>query len=153
MEAIRRGHAAMQDAIALQNKMAAEIGKEKKEGVRILLDETLMARVRELAGAGAEALVAMGAGRADRHAAEVALQEQLTEALGEDANAADVHEALETVIQDAMRRRILDTGIRIDGATCAPSGRCRRRWVAAPHPRLRPVQSWRDAGAHHCHPR
>ena len=115
VEAIRRGHAAMQDAIAIQKKMAAEIGKEKKEGVRILMDEAVMARVRELAGADAAKLVAMGAGRAERRAMETAIQDRLMETLGEEVDASDVHEALEIVISDAMRTHILDTGIRIDG--------------------------------------
>jgi polyribonucleotide nucleotidyltransferase len=115
LEAIRRGHEAMQPIIALQRQMAEEIGKEKNPGVRHVLDEEIVARVRELATEPLAALVAEGAARSDRREAEEAIRNQVLEQMGPDVDAKQVGEAFEDLFKDLMRRRILDTGIRIDG--------------------------------------
>jgi polyribonucleotide nucleotidyltransferase len=115
LEAIRRGHEAMQDVIALQRRMAEEIGKEKNPGVRHVLDEQLVARVRELASEPLAALVAEGASRRDRREEEEAIRKRMLEQLGPDVDAKEAAEAFEGVFKDLMRRRILDTGIRVDG--------------------------------------
>ena len=115
LEGIRRGHEAMQDVIALQRRMAEEIGKEKNPGVRQVLDEEIVARVRELASGPMEALVAEGASRGDRREAEEAIRARVLEQMGPDVDAKQVGEAFEDLFKDLMRRRILDTGIRVDG--------------------------------------
>ncbi len=115
LEGIRRGHEAMQDVIALQRQMAEEMGKEKNPGVRHVLDEQLVARVRELASEPLGALVAEGASRGDRREAEEAIRNQVLEQLGPDVDAKQVGEAFEDLFKDLMRRRILETGIRVDG--------------------------------------
>jgi len=115
LEGIRRGHEAMQDVIALQRQMAEEMGKEKNPGVRHVLDEQLVARVRELASEPLGALVAEGAARGDRREAEEAIRNQVLEQLGPDVDAKQVGEAFEDLFKDLMRRRILETGIRVDG--------------------------------------
>ncbi len=115
LEALRRGHAAMQGAIALQLQMRAEVGKEKNPGVRQMLDPQLMAAVRAAAEAPLRAMVEQGLTRANRHEEQETLLAQVLEQLGPDANRGDVSQAFELVFKDAMRRHILDTGVRVDG--------------------------------------
>ena len=95
LEAIRRGHEAMQDVIALQRRMAEEIGKVKNPGVRHVLDEQLVERVRELASEPMAALVAEGASRNDRREQDEAIRSRVLEQLGPDVDAKQVGEAIE----------------------------------------------------------
>jgi polyribonucleotide nucleotidyltransferase len=115
LEAIQLGHAAIQDGITMQLQMREELGKEKKYGINYALDAELLRRVRELAQAPITAFVEQGLTRAERHEQEEALHKQVLEQLGPDVDAGAVATAFEKVFQEAMRQRILDTGIRVDG--------------------------------------
>ncbi|MGI5916296.1 MAG: polyribonucleotide nucleotidyltransferase [Anaerolineae bacterium] len=115
MEAIDRAHEAIQDVIAMQRDMAVAVGKEKNPGVVRLLDENVLARVRELVGQDIVDIVAQGLERGDRQEQENALRRRMLEQIGEEIEEKEVNEAFETLFKEAMRRRILDTGIRVDG--------------------------------------
>jgi polyribonucleotide nucleotidyltransferase len=119
LEAIKLAHEAIQPLIAMQKRMREELGKPKHEGQRFLLDEQVLAKVRELVGGPAEELVAAALSREERHTQENALRErllgQLREQMGDDLEEREVVEAYETVLKEAMRNRVLDAGIRIDG--------------------------------------
>ena len=115
LEAIRRGHEAIQDVIAMQRQMAEEIGKPKNPGVQHELPAELVQRVRALAEEPLRQLVAEGLARSERHEQEEALRQQVLAQLGEGVDAAAFQEAFEEVFRDVMRRHILDTGIRVDG--------------------------------------
>ncbi len=115
LEATRRGHEAMQDLIAIQRRMGEEIGKDKFYGGSNAIDEQLLARVRAIAGAPLTDLVAQGLSREERRAREATLEADAMEALGEDVDHTAAAAAFEKVLQDAMRQRILDAGVRIDG--------------------------------------
>ena len=114
-EAIRRGHAAIQDVIAMQRRMGAEIGKPKTFGVRHVLDTELYEQVKGLVSRPLAELAAQGLPRDERQQREEALHKQAQDQLGPNANAAMVHEIFEKILQDVMRKRVLDAGIRIDG--------------------------------------
>jgi polyribonucleotide nucleotidyltransferase len=119
LEAIKLAHEAIQPLIALQKQMHEEIGKPKHEGQRFLLDEQIAAKVRELVGASAKELVAAGLSREERHTQENALRErlleQMREQMGAELEEREVVEAYELLLKEAMRNRVLDTGLRIDG--------------------------------------
>jgi polyribonucleotide nucleotidyltransferase len=115
MDAITQAHEAIQQVIAVQRQMAEAVGKEKKPGVVRLLDADVLARVRELAGQEVTDLVAQGLVREDRQEQEGALLQRVHEQMGEDADDSAVNEAFDSLFKEAMRRRILDTGIRVDG--------------------------------------
>ncbi len=115
LEAMRRGHAAIQDVIAMQKRMAASVGKPKHQGVRVVLDADLLAKVDSLARQRVEELVAASMSREDRRQAEEKLLAEVIEELGEDVDKAEAKEAYEAVFKKAMRRHILDSGIRVDG--------------------------------------
>ncbi|MCD6302503.1 MAG: polyribonucleotide nucleotidyltransferase, partial [Anaerolineae bacterium] len=115
LEAMRRGHAAIQEVIAMQKRMAASVGKAKREGVRSVIDPELVARVDELARERIEALVAASMERSERRKAEDQLVDQVLSELDETVDRDAAKEAYEAVFKKVMRRHILDTGIRVDG--------------------------------------
>ena len=115
LEAIQRGHEAMQGAIALQHTMRAEVGKEKNPGERFELDPDVLAKVKALMEAPIRSLVEEGLTRADRSEQEEALREQMLAQLDPEVDVAAANEAFDLVFKEAMRRHILETGIRVDG--------------------------------------
>jgi len=116
MEAIRRGHAAIQGVCALQLQMMAEVGKPKKAGVLHAVDPAVKARVIELTQKPLEELVAAELSREERQERETELRTSAKAQLeSEGLDVVDFGEAFEDVLKQVMRRRILDTGIRIDG--------------------------------------
>jgi polyribonucleotide nucleotidyltransferase len=114
-EAIRLGHQQMQGVIALQHEMRVAIGKEKTPGQRFNLSPEVRAYVREHTYAQLEQMVRDGLPRTGRHVAENALREQLIANAGPDMKAAELSEAFELLMSEAMRTRVIETGIRIDG--------------------------------------
>ncbi|NLV74105.1 MAG: polyribonucleotide nucleotidyltransferase [Chloroflexi bacterium] len=114
MQALHLAHETMQDVITLQETMRAEIGKEKVVGEQHIIDPALLETVRNVAGDEINQLVESGASRAERGEKEAELRARIAEQAGE-VGEFEVVEAYETVFRDAMRRRILDTGIRVDG--------------------------------------
>ena len=115
LEAVKRGHEAMQDVIAMQRCMREEIGKKKNPGVRQILDPEILGKVESLVYEPLVGLVAGGLPRAERQKAEEALHDRMLEQLGPDVDTGTAHEAFDHVLKQVMRKRILDTGIRIDG--------------------------------------
>jgi polyribonucleotide nucleotidyltransferase len=114
-EAIRLGHQQMQGVIALQHEMRVAIGKEKTPGQRFNLSPEVRTYVREHTYAQLEQMVRDGLPRTGRHVAENALREQLIANAGPDMKAAELSEAFELLMSEAMRTRVIETGIRIDG--------------------------------------
>ena len=115
LEALRLGHEAIQNVIAVQDRMREEIGKEKIAGVRRVLDPMALETVKGIVYEPLTALVAQGLPRGERREKEAQLQEQLLGQLDESVSPAEAEEAFEYVFQQVMRKHILDTGIRVDG--------------------------------------
>jgi len=115
LQAIKLGHESMQNLIALQKEMRAAIGKEKKQGLRFALPAQVLDYVRANASARIEDLVKSGAPRDERRDAEQALLDELIENAGTEMSASEIGEAFELLSKQAMRKHIIDSGIRIDG--------------------------------------
>ena len=115
LEAIQRGHQAFQEVIAMQKRMAEELSKEVVAGTRCVLDTALVEAVKELVYQPLTDLVASGLEREKRQEQQEAIHRQMLEALGSDADPVAVEGAFEKVFQEVMRKRILDTGVRVDG--------------------------------------
>lgn len=115
LEAIKLGHEAMQDVIAMQERMREEIGKPKDPGIRSVLDPDILARVRSLMEGPLTSLVASGLPREERQKEEGALGERMLQQMGSDVDAGMAQEAFASVFKQVMRERILETGIRVDG--------------------------------------
>lgn len=114
MRALHLGHDAIQEVITLQEQMRAEIGKEKNPGVQHVIRPELLSVVKEVAFQPLQELVASGLTRADRHDKEAELKQAIVNRFGE-VEEFELNEAFEQVFRDAMRKHILDTGIRVDG--------------------------------------
>jgi polyribonucleotide nucleotidyltransferase len=115
LQAIKLGHEAVQDVIAMQKRMRAEIGKEKHVGHMHLMDADVMTKVEARVKQPLTELVESQLSREERREKEQALREQLLAELGPDMDDGLVKEAFEKVFQNAMRKHVLDTGIRVDG--------------------------------------
>ncbi|MBC7234335.1 MAG: polyribonucleotide nucleotidyltransferase [Chloroflexi bacterium] len=115
VEGIRRGHEAIQEIIALQEEMRAEVGKVKNPGIRHVLDPELLGRVEGMVHQQLVDLNRQGLGREERQVREEELREWLLSQLEPEVDPDDALEAFEVVFKKVMRRHILDTGTRIDG--------------------------------------
>jgi len=115
IEAIRLGHEALRSTIELQKRMRAEIGKEKVTPELFLLPAEVSEYVRVQVGDELRALVEGGLGRQERRDAEEALLARALENADPEMPAAEINEAFELLLQEAMRNHVLDTGLRIDG--------------------------------------
>ena len=115
LEAIQRGHEAMQSVIALQNEMRKAVGKEKRtfvkkeepEGVRQAVQAQLGDRLRET--------VSTTVVKSERIDAFDRLRDELIETLGETWESGAIKDAFEAELRDLIRGRILNEGVRPDG--------------------------------------
>ena len=115
LKGIQLGYEAIQDVVAVQERMRAEIGKEKKPGVRHVLDQDVYEMVRGHVQASLKDLVVQGLPRDERKERDGAIKEQLMTQIGPEVDPEMVSEAYGKVFEQVMRNHILDTGIRIDG--------------------------------------
>lgn len=122
LEALKLAHEGNQVAVGLIEQMRADVGKEKNEVKLFKPGAEFQTKVDEIAQRKIEDLLAAGL---DKHTlkdsiTEVRLEveESLTDYMSLDeaaGDAYDVSEAMEGVIKEATRRRILKEGIRPDG--------------------------------------
>lgn len=115
MEAIRRGHQALRSTIEMQERMRAEIGKEKVTPELFILPAEVSAYVRQQVGDDIRELVETGLARQDRREAEQELLQRVLENADPEMAEPDLQEAFEDLLKEAMRNHVLDTGLRIDG--------------------------------------
>jgi polyribonucleotide nucleotidyltransferase len=117
VEALEIGHKAMLPLIEIQERMAAEVGKPKREYIAATPNTELAAKVAERASAALEAIFDQPYEKASRYAALDELKASLVaELAGEDeALALEVDLAFEEVLKQVVRRRILERKIRPDG--------------------------------------
>ena len=114
LQAIKFGHQAVQDIIALQKRMGDEIGKEKLLGTCHVVAPELVESVETKVRGALEELVASGASRGERREREAAIKADLLAELPEEEQG-PAGEAFGEIFKQTMRERILDTSTRIDG--------------------------------------
>ena len=121
VSALEFGHKAMQPLIDLQERMAAEVGKPKREYISYIMPESVKTLVAERATAALEEILSQAGKKADTNGAIKVLQEQLITELVTGIEGApskrDVGNAFHDLNKDLVRRRILEQGIRPDGRT------------------------------------
>ncbi|MFN7036367.1 MAG: polyribonucleotide nucleotidyltransferase [Bellilinea sp.] len=119
--ALMFGHQALQPLIDVQEKMAAEIGKPKRDVTIETLDESLVERVRQRAKAEFEARLDAPHTKAELNESLDELREiVVAEFTAEDESLTKaVTEAFDQVLKEVVRNRILNRGIRPDGRTPA----------------------------------
>ncbi|WP_322794092.1 polyribonucleotide nucleotidyltransferase, partial [Bellilinea sp.] len=119
VEALMFGHRALQPLIDVQEKMAAEIGKPKREVTIETIDESLIERVRQRAAAEIEARLDAPHTKAELNESLDELRDTVVaEFTAEDESLVKtVTEAYDQVLKEVVRNRILNRGIRPDGRT------------------------------------
>ncbi len=128
LRAMKLAHESMQPILELQEKIAAEIGKEKSDYTSVKVADELVDEVRERVLPEIKRIVVEDTERdarkeaiaeledvvvAEYEAKNAALQESDADATL--VSAGDVREAIDKVYAEEMRRRILEDGIRPDG--------------------------------------
>ncbi len=117
LEALEWGQKAIQPLIELQEKMAREIGKPKRDYVSFKVSEDLKAQVQDKSLAGINAILEQSLEKVEFSKALDQLRDEVLETYAEDETVSlgDVKKAFEEVLKNAIRTRILETGKRPDG--------------------------------------
>lgn len=117
LEALEWGHKAIQPLIELQEKMAQELGKEKREYVSFKVSEELKEQVREKSLSAINGVLEQNLEKVDFSKALDQVRDEVLAAYEEDETVSkrDVKDAFEEVLNSAIRTRILEDGIRPDG--------------------------------------
>ncbi len=118
IEALAFGHEALQPIITLQEEMAAQLGKEKREITFDESDPELEEAVKARLGDRIAEIVATQTDRHDRNAAMDVLREEVVDSFLEEDEMADpkaIREVIAGELKKAVRSRILYEGIRPDG--------------------------------------
>ena len=116
LEGIFFGHEGIQPLIELQNNLRGEIGKPKREVVPPEVNETLKAKVEEVAAGGMEEVVTT-ADKMERGDRYDKLKEEVLEQLDEEMyeSEGEVFDLLSAYKKAVMRGRIVNEGQRLDG--------------------------------------
>lgn len=117
VQALQFGHQSIQPIVALQEKMAAEVGKPKREVQLSKMDEELFARVSQRASGELNAILDRPHTKAELNDAVDELSAAVvTEQSAEDETLApQVKASFEETYKTVVRERILDRGLRPDG--------------------------------------
>jgi polyribonucleotide nucleotidyltransferase len=121
LKALELGHQAMQGIIAVQNEMAAKLGKPKAQYTPAVVNEALRAEVFQRSMPEIKRIVAEVIDRDNRNVAIDALRDQVLAEYEErtEADTTPDYGAIRGFLGDALkeevRRRILDDGVRPDG--------------------------------------
>jgi len=117
-EALEFGHQAMMPLLDLQEEMRAALGKEKREVELLQPDPELEERVRARLDDRIAAIVAENQDREDRNEAMDVLREEIVDSFIEEDEAIEpkaVREIISNELKKAVRRQILEEGVRPDG--------------------------------------
>ncbi len=121
LEALRLAHEAMQPVITLINQMQAEVGKEKVTDFPVFLpSEEVKSLVADMTAAKVADLVAQSPSKADWREGLSVIKDEMMTALADrvesgELDVKDLGDGMDAVVKNAVRRRILDAGIRPDG--------------------------------------
>ncbi|MBS1249235.1 MAG: Polyribonucleotide nucleotidyltransferase [Chloroflexi bacterium] len=117
VEAIDHGHQSIQPFIDVQEQMAEELGKEKRDYPSFSVSEDLKAEVKKRALVPVNEILEKGYEKVEMKEAIGTLKSELVEAIAADDEslADDVKDAFEEVYKEAIRERILEIGKRPDG--------------------------------------
>jgi polyribonucleotide nucleotidyltransferase len=116
VKALEFGHQAIQPVIELQEKMATEIGKAKREYQHFELDETLLDTMRQRVTQPLIAVLEQPYDKSERIESIDQLRDQTAaELAGEDeTKVTPAKEAFEEIHREIVRSRILEMGVRPD---------------------------------------
>ena len=115
LEALRRGHEAIQEVIAVQEEMRKAVGKPKRGYIPHAVSEDLVERVREIVGDRLIPALYDAPDKKARNEGLRSLLNEVKETIGEEEDPALVAQAFDEVVRQVVRRRILEEGLRVDG--------------------------------------
>jgi polyribonucleotide nucleotidyltransferase len=117
VEALLFGHESMQPIIALQEKMAAEIGKPKREVQLFPLEADLVKAMQDQAASDLDKIHDQYTGKTENYAAIDELEDRLVDemAAGDETRVEPLRAAYHEVYKQVVRARILDRNLRPDG--------------------------------------
>ncbi len=115
VEALVRGHEAMQDVIRIQQQMQAEIGKAKFTVTPPVSDPAILEAVREKVAGPLSQIIGKINGKKEREQAIADVRDQMVAELQETYEPAALANAFGEYLRTEMRRMILDEGVRADG--------------------------------------
>jgi polyribonucleotide nucleotidyltransferase len=118
LDALRRGHEAIQDAIRVQNEMREAIGKPKREYTPHELPEEACEFVRQQVGDRLPEAIYGAADKHDYYERTGALKDELIErntgVENEEWDEKVLGEAFNQVVRDIIRKRTIEEGVRAD---------------------------------------
>ena len=119
LAALEFGHKSLQSLIDLQERMVAEVGKEKRSYSPYGIEPGLLDTVKERASAELQVIFSQPYIKSERYAAIDELEARLVaELAGEDEERTrTLRQAYEEVVKGVVRNRILEQSIRPDGRT------------------------------------
>ena len=115
VEALRRGHEAIQDVIRVQNEMREAVGKPKRAYPPYALPDELLEIVRQQVGDRLPEAIYGATSKADLNERLRTLRDELTENLGDEWDRGAIREAFEEAERELVRRRTIEEGVRADG--------------------------------------
>jgi polyribonucleotide nucleotidyltransferase len=119
LEALKFAHEEIRKIVQMQNELVAECGKEKMIVEEKVLDENLVKDVNELAFDKYKEIVSTVLAKEERYAKNDELNKSVQEALAEKYPEQEsvIYSVLHDIEKELMRKRILETGDRLDGRT------------------------------------
>ncbi len=118
LQALEAGHQSMQEVIALQERMRAEIGKPKALDYPVkTIDDSERARILDRIGDRVAQLVTRPMNKREWGESTKALRSEIQLSFADDPSVdpAHVRAVFDDVLKAEMRRKILDQGVRADG--------------------------------------
>jgi len=115
VEALRRGHEAVQDVIRIQNEMREAVGRPKRDYIPQTLPGELREIVRQQAGNRLPEAIYGATSKADFNNRLRVLRDELTENLGVEWDKGAIREAFDEVEREIVRRRTIEENVRADG--------------------------------------
>jgi len=114
VEALRRGHKAIQDVIRVQNEMREAVGKPKRTFTPYSLPEELYEIVRQRVEDRLPEAIYGATSKQDLGERLGALRSGLNDGLGDQWEEREIREAFEQVERDVIRKRTIEEGVRAD---------------------------------------
>ena len=115
VRAIEAGRQAIQPLLTLQTEMRETVGKPKREYTPATIPDELRSLVRERVTEPLAEMVTTTTMKAERVEAIEYLQSQLLDGLDEEWNSQQAKRVFDEVLREAVRKRIVEEGIRPDG--------------------------------------
>ena len=115
VEALRRGHEAVQDVIRIQNEMREAVGRPKRDYIPQTLPGELREIVRQQTGNRLPEAIYGATSKADFNNRLRVLRDELTENLGGEWDKGAIREAFNEVEREIVRRRTIEESVRADG--------------------------------------